>query len=186
MPANRLSDDEIWQIITYLRKEQQPPSPSSGEASRGEKLFFEGGRCSRCHMVNGNGGRLGPELSQVGSARSLAYLVESIRDPDRQLSDHRMTTAYDRVTAVTADGKTIVGLAMNEDTFTVQIMDLSERIHSLQKRALKSLLHESKSLMPAFGITVLGESDLQDLVAYLRSLRAPTPAPEKGSQHVAQ
>ena len=188
MPANRLNEDEIWQIVSYLRTRQQPPTSASGDAGRGETLFFGAGKCSPCHMVNGRGGRLGPELSYVGSARPRAYLIESIRDPNRQLAENHSFGGdtrlnYDSVTAVTRDGKTVVGVAMNEDTFTVQIMDASERIHSFEKRSLKSLRHENRSLMPAYGASALNEVDLQDLVTYLQSLRAPSPAPEKGASY---
>ena len=185
MPANRLTDDEIWAIVTYLRTTQQPATSPGGDAGRGETLFFGAGKCSPCHMVNGRGGRLGPELSHVGSARPRAYLVDSIREPGRQLAENHsfggfVTLNYDTVTAVTRDGRTIVGIPMNEDTFTVQIMDVTERVHSLDKKSLKSLRHENRSLMPAYGANVLSDADLQDLVAYLQSLRAPSPAPEKG------
>ena len=83
------------------------------------------------------------------------------------------------MTAVTADGRTIVGVPMNEDTFTVQLMDAGERIHSLEKKSLKSLTHEDRSLMPAYDANRLNNSDLDDLLAYLQSLRSATPAPKK-------
>src|SRR6266540_4137987 len=59
MPANRLTENEIWQVITYLRTLQQPPTVATGDRSRGETLFFGSARCSSCHIVNGRGGRLG-------------------------------------------------------------------------------------------------------------------------------
>jgi hypothetical protein len=89
------------------------------------------------------------------------------------------TGMYDTVIAVTRDGKTITGIPMNEDTFTVQIIDASERIYSLDKKSLKSFRHENRSLMPTYSAQTLGESDLNDVVAYLQSLRAPTPPSEK-------
>jgi len=185
MPPNNLTTDEIWQIVTYLRTLQQPATAAAGDPTRGETLFFGTARCSSCHIVNGRGGRLGPELSTVGSARSRAYLVESIREPARQLTQNRafgafVTLKYDTVTAVTADGRTIVGVPMNEDTFTVQLMDTSERVHSLDKKTLKSFRHENRSLMPAYDAGRLANADLDDLVAYLQSLRSTTPAPKKG------
>jgi len=70
MPPNNLKTDEIWQIVSYLRTVQQPPAAPVGDQARGETLFFGTARCSTCHMVNGRGGRLGPELTTVGSARS--------------------------------------------------------------------------------------------------------------------
>ncbi|HKB13813.1 MAG TPA: c-type cytochrome [Vicinamibacterales bacterium] len=185
MPPNNLKIDEIWQIVTYLRTVQQPAVAPAGDQARGEALFFGAARCSTCHIVNGRGGRLGPELTTVGSARSRAYLVESIRQPAKQLTQNRAfggdALKYDTVTAVTADGRTIVGVTMNEDTFTVQLMDMNERVHSLDKKTLKSLRHENRSLMPAYDASRLGDADLDNLVAYLQSLRSA--APRKGGSH---
>src|SRR5262245_19172948 len=164
MPASTMTQDEIWQIVAYLRTLQQPPAPAAGDAKHGETLFFGTARCASCHIVQGRGGRLGPELSTVGSSRSRAYLVESIRDANRQLTQNRnfgdtIALKYDTVTAVTRDGRTIVGVPMNEDTFTVQVMDSSERVHSLQKSALTSLKHEDRSLMPSYDVNRLSNSD---------------------------
>ena len=83
------------------------------------------------------------------------------------------------MTAVTNDGRKIVGVAMNEDTFTVQIMDTTDRIHSLLKRDLKDFRHEDRSMMPAYGEAQLNGDALDDLVAYLQTLRAATPAPAR-------
>jgi cytochrome c oxidase cbb3-type subunit 3 len=188
MPANQLTTDEIWQIVAYLRTLEQPVAATNGDHRRGEALFFGAARCSSCHIVNGRGGLLGPELSTVGSARSRAYIVESIREPNRQLTQNRVfgesvSLKYDTVTAVTADGRTIVGVPMNEDTFTLQVMDMSERIHSLEKKSLKSLRHEDRSLMPSYDTGRLSNADLDDLVVYLQSLRSTSPALKKdGSQ----
>jgi putative heme-binding domain-containing protein len=185
MPAHaHLKEVEIGQIVAYLRTLQQPVTPSRGDAARGETLFFGGGRCGSCHMVKGRGGRVGPELTTVGSARSRAYLIESIRQPARYLTEFAGTgeagaRRYDTVTAVTNDGRKIVGVAMNEDTFTVQIMDTSDRIHSLPKRDLKDFHHEDRSVMPAYSEAQLDADALDDLVSYLQTLRAPTP-PKKG------
>ena len=188
MPPHKLASDEIWQIVTYLRTVQQPLAPAIGDPARGEALFVGTARCSSCHMVRGRGGRLGPELSTVGSARSRAYLVESIRQPAKQLTENRVfgdgvTLRYDTVTALTADGRTIVGVPMNEDTFTVQIMDTTERIHSLDKKSLKSIRHEDRSLMPTYDTSRLPDADLDHVVAYLQSLRTSPSARTKSVSH---
>ena len=79
MPANSFEDSETWSIIAYLRSVGSPRrSTNSGDRMKGEQLFFASAGCSQCHMVKGKGGRLGPELSRVGAARSESYL-ESIR-----------------------------------------------------------------------------------------------------------
>jgi len=184
MPPNNLKTEEIWQIVSYLRTVQQPPAAPVGDQARGEALFFGTARCSTCHIVNGRGGRLGPELTKVGSARSRAYLVDSIRQPAKQLTEIRSlgsdSLKYDTVTAVTSDGQTIVGVPMNEDTFTIQLMDMSERVHSLDKKTLKSFKHENRSLMPAYDASRLPDADLDNLVAYLQTLRST--ARKDGSQ----
>ena len=186
MPPNNLKAEEIWQIVAYLRTVQQASPPAVGDQARGEALFFGTARCSTCHIVNGRGGRLGPELSTAGSARSRAYLVESIRQPAKQLTQIRAFGGdglkYDTVTAITADGRTIVGVPVNEDTFTLQLMDQSERIHSFDKKSLKSLRHENRSLMPAYDAARLSAADLDDIVAYLQSLRS-TASVRKGGSH---
>jgi mono/diheme cytochrome c family protein len=92
MPSHaRLTREEIGQLVAYLRTLQQPASPPRGDAARGETLFFGSGRCGSCHLVKGRGGRVGPELTRVGSARSRAYLIESIREPARYLTEHEGT-----------------------------------------------------------------------------------------------
>ena len=176
MPPNKLTDDEVWRIVTYLRTLEKAPAAVKGDARRGESLFFGATRCSSCHIVNGRGGRLGPELTTVGSARSRAYIVESIREPGKHLSEVRglgeATQKFDTVTLTTADGRTIVGVPMNEDTFSVQVMDMSERVQSFDKKTLKSFRHENRSLMPVYDANRLGDTDLDDVVAYLQTLRA--------------
>src|SRR3954468_19075671 len=149
MPPNNLKAEEIWQIVSYLRTVQQAAPPAVGDQARGETLFFGTARCSTCHIVSGRGGRLGPELTTVGSARSRAYLVESLREPGKQLTEIRglgeATQKFDTVTAVTTDGQTIVGVPLNEDTFSIQMMDTSERVHTFTKNTLKSFRHDRRS-----------------------------------------
>ena len=94
MPANGtngqgvgMTDEEIWQIIAYLRSIQiKTPSKLPGNAQHGKELFYGDGNCSSCHMVGGKGGRLGPDLSSVGVARTMNSLIESVRYPSRRLA----------------------------------------------------------------------------------------------------
>jgi cytochrome c oxidase cbb3-type subunit 3 len=185
MPPNKLNDDEVWQIVAYLRTLEKATGAVKGDAQHGEALFFGAARCSTCHIANGRGGRLGPELTTVGSARSRAYIIESIREPGKHLSEIRglgeATLKFDTVSLTTADGRTVVGVPMNEDTFTVQVMDMSERVQSFDKKTLKSFRHENRSLMPVYDANRLGDADLDDLVAYLQTLRAATA--RKGGTH---
>jgi putative heme-binding domain-containing protein len=118
-------------------------------------------------MVKGQGGRLGPDLTSVGSSRSLESIAESIRNPSQQLAD-----GYQTVTVVTADGHETKGFIMNEDRFSIQMMDTSERIVLLERDKLRSFKKSPISLMPPYDTTLLSDKDLQDIIAYLLSVGA--------------
>jgi len=178
MPANAFEDSEVWTIIAYLRSLTPPKQAVRGDRTRGERSFGQLG-CSQCHMVKGVGGTLGPDLSRVGASRSVSYLVDSIREPSKDLSDGMLDPnnhwglplTYDTVTVVTADGQRITGVAKNEDTFSVQLMDAGQNLQFFLKKDVKQVIHERKSLMPAYSEQTLSSTALEDLVAYLQSLQ---------------
>jgi cytochrome c oxidase cbb3-type subunit III len=179
MPANAFDDAEVWSIIAYLRSLAPPKNePLPGNPANGKKLFSGRAACSTCHMVSGSGGVLGPDLSRVGAARSAKYLVESIRDPDKELSagmvdpnnHYGLPLVYDKVTVVLSDGKKVVGVARNEDTYSVQLMGTDQKLHFFLKKAVK-VSHEHASLMPPYTPDALPQTDLEDIVAYLSTLR---------------
>lgn len=180
MPANSFEDSETWAIVAYLHS--LAPSARAdlpGDAVKGETLFATRYGCSGCHMVRGKGGLLGPDLSRAGASRSLAYLIDSIREPDKDLSDgmldpnnhYGLPLVYDTVTVTLKNGESVIGVASNEDTFSIQLLDTSQHLRLFQKSDLKSVRHERKSLMPAYSEAMIGAKDLEDLLAYLESLR---------------
>lgn len=180
MPANGFEDSEIWTIIAYLRTlAPDRGMKASGNLTAGEKIFMGSGGCSRCHMVKGKGGVLGPDLSRVGASRSISYLTDSIREPDKQLSDglfdpnnhYGLPLVYDSVTVVLNSGETLTGIAKNEDTYSIQLLDTDQHLRLLLKRDLKEEHREHKSLMPAYPEQMIGAGALQDLLAYLENLR---------------
>jgi cytochrome c oxidase cbb3-type subunit 3 len=186
MPANGtngqgvgMTDDEIWQIITYLRSVQvSAPTNPVGNAAHGKELFYGDANCSSCHMVEGKGGRLGPDLTAVGTARTVQALVESVRSPSQRLawglteSTKEFAQEYETVTVVTLDGQEIKGVTLNEDQFSLQMMDMTERIHLFEKDKLRSIKKSRESLMPAYNPTILSDRDLDDIIAYLLSVGA--------------
>jgi putative heme-binding domain-containing protein len=178
MPANILSDAETWEIIAYLRTlAPKVPEASLGNPKAGEKIFFGDGNCSLCHMVAGKGGRLGPDLSRVGAARSPKYLAEKLRNPIGSTAAGLMEPGkewpleFGTVTVVTRSGETIQGVVRNEDSYSIQLMDLSENLHSYMKKDLIEVKHVEKSAMPAYSEDMLDGAQLRDLVAFLSSLR---------------
>ncbi len=160
----RAKDQEIWQLVTYLRTLSDgvdlaalPGSPEAGQA------VFKRLDCGRCHMVEGLGGRLGPDLSRVGGRRSPDELAEDLTEPSAEVAPRWWTVRVTR-----ADGTVVEGLRMGEDTFNLRIMDGEERLRSFAKASLRSVEREQKSTMPA---EALQEAEVDNLVAYLASLR---------------
>jgi cytochrome c oxidase cbb3-type subunit III len=174
-----MTEEEIWQVITYIRSVQaKAPAQVVGNAMHGKELFNGTAGCSTCHLIQGKGGRLGPDLSTTGSARSTDYLVESVRSPSRRLAQgiseamKEFSQEYETVTVVTEDGTKLVGVVLNEDNFTLQMMDTREQVRLFDKDKLRSLEKSRESLMPAYDQKMLSEKDLQDLIAYLLAVGA--------------
>ncbi len=172
-----MTAEEIWQVIAYIRSvEKKAPAQPPGNAAHGRGLFYGSAACSTCHMVEGKGGRLGPDLTSTGGARSLEYIIESIRNPSRRLAQgiseamKEFSQEYETVTVVTPEGQKITGVVLNEDSFTLQMMDTREQIHLLEKDKLRSFEKSRESLMPAYDTKTLSEKDLQDIVAFLLSV----------------
>lgn len=186
MPANGtngqgvgMTDEEIWQIVTYIRSvEVKAPARPAGNAAHGKELFYGDANCLLCHMVEGKGGRLGPELTAVGGSRTRDAIIDSVRNPSRRLawglteSTKEFPQEYETITVVTADRKEIKGVALNEDSFSVQMMDSSEQIYLLEKDKLLSFKKGRESMMPKYNPDVLSDKDLEDIVAYLVSVGA--------------
>jgi putative heme-binding domain-containing protein len=166
MPGSQAADYELLLVIAYLRNAGAVSATESvsGNVDNGARLFTS--QCAGCHRVAGRGGRLGPDLTRIGVARSRAALVREIRTPSEW-----MPPTYETVTLVTKDGQRIRGTKKNEDAFSIQIMDTRERIQGYLKPDLKDVIYEKESLMPAFGPGRLNDSDMTDLVSYLSSLR---------------
>ena len=164
----RVFDRDIWQTIAYLRTlGTVTAAPQTGDAVNGERVFRA--NCGSCHMVNGRGGQLGPDLSRIGSARPRAGLMSKVRG-----SNPFIRPGYEPVTLVTRSGERIRGVRKNEDEFSIQIMDMRERLQGYLKSNLTEFTLDKQSVMPAYGPDRLSDRDLDDLLRYLASLRATT------------
>ncbi len=180
MPATRMTAAESTQLVAYVRSlGRSQAAPVSGDRANGEKIFWSKGNCGECHTVGARGGRLGPDLTEIGTKRSPAYLRTSLLDPNAEVPENfasyrRIIFIPDNfllVRAVTQDGKQITGQRMDEDTFTIQIRDASDHVYSLRKDELRELQKDwGKSPMPSYRGALM-ESELQDVIAYLVSLQ---------------
>lgn len=167
MPATSLSERQLLQIVRHVRGLAGSARVAvSGDPVAGGKLFAGKGGCPKCHMVRGEGGSLGPDLTYIGSLRAPANLRASVLRPDEEID-----SAYWAVEAVDKNGKTYSGIRLNEDSYTIQLLDVNENLHSLAKKDLQTLtIDKRKSRMPAYA-GVFKASELDDLVAYLYSLQ---------------
>ena len=157
----------VLQIMAYLRSLNSVSTPAeapAGNVEHGKQLFTS--NCATCHRVNGQGGRLGPDLSRIGVARSRAALTREIRTPSEWIAPN-----YETVTLVTKDGQKIRAIKKNEDAFSIQVMDARERLQGYVKANLQDVQHETVSMMPTFPAQRLNDSDLNDLIGYLTTLR---------------
>ena len=169
MPAfsKSFSNIEMRAIVAYLRymKSTSSATFASGEAIQGRVIFEGKGKCLNCHRVRDKGSRVGPNLTEIGSVRRTVDLQRSLLDPDAEvLPSNRF------IRIVTQDGVTIIGRLLNQDTFTVQLIDSKERLQSFEKANLKEYGFIDKSLMPPYQ-DKLNNQELADVVSYLASLK---------------
>ena len=161
------SPGELNNLVAYVRSLGRTAlTPLPGDPARGNALYLAKGGCAACHIVHGEGGSLGPELSEIGASRTPDYLREALLKPAAAVP-----LGYLVVSVTTRDGKSLRGMRINEDTFTLQLRDPSNRVHSFRKADLAGYKKEfNQSLMPSFE-NKFSATELDDLVAYLASLR---------------
>lgn len=167
MPAVRATDDEVWQMTAFVKSLGSAglTETAPGDAAAGKAIYQGKGRCATCHSIGGEGGTLGPELASVGRSRSLRYLMDSLVAPDADVA-----IPYRAILVVTNSGQSLGGIRLNEDDISIQFRDSEDNLRSFLKKDLKQIRRDKPSLMPAYGST-LNKKELEDLVAYLNSLR---------------
>ena len=179
-PFGGLSETQVWQLVAYLRTlapapPGAAPATAAGDAPAGEALFFGRAGCASCHEVNARGGIIGPDLSNAGRLPA-AVLQAKITSPNSPAAASggrpgRGGVTPATVTVKTLDGQAIRGVRRNEDTFSLQMIDLSGQLRLLDKSTLASVVVEDASLHPADHATRLSTADVAHLVAYLGTMR---------------
>lgn len=165
MPAFDLSDSEMSAVIAYIRAGFDPEGVAVriGDAARGKTLFEGEGNCSDCHRVQGVGPRTAPDLSDVGLRRSPANLQLNLVDPATALIPINRP-----VRIVTRNEEVVTGRRLNEDTYSVQMIDSEERLRSFIKDDLVSYEISQEPSKPP---THLDADEVADVLAYLLTLR---------------
>jgi len=169
MPPTTISDFQAETVVAFLRSmttSAVAPRFATADPIRGKVIFEGKGGCLSCHRVNGNGSRVGPDLSDIGKQRHFADQLErSILDPDAEILPQNRP-----VRLVTKDGATITGQILNHDTFSVQLLDSKEQLVSVLASSLREFRFIDKSPMPSYR-DKLTTKEIEDLVAYLVSLK---------------
>jgi putative heme-binding domain-containing protein len=173
----RFTESELRQLVAYVRSVGKlPPERVPGDPKRGAALY-KSLACSSCHIVAGEGGTLGPDLTDIGLMRGAAYLREAVAAPGSSLPKGTLSVLsrgyaeYLPVRIVTRAGSEIRGIRVNEDAFTIQVRDTAGTLYSLRKSDLEVLDKQAgKSVMPSFAARMTAP-ELTDLIAYLVSLR---------------
>jgi putative heme-binding domain-containing protein len=164
MPASGLAETDIWKVVTYIRSLRATASDAfvPGNAAHGEQIFWGQGNCGSCHMINGRGGILGPDLSNIGGERTIERIRAALTHPERQPPD-----GYRPVDVVTTDGIHVSGVLKNENNFSLQILDTQAKLRLFTRDELREILYRSASFMPTNYDKTLGSPGFEDLLAFL-------------------
>jgi putative heme-binding domain-containing protein len=160
MPSFPMADDKVLHVAAFVRSLTAPAIATQvrGDPEQGRQTFFAAGRCSTCHMVLGKGGYPGPDLSNIGAERTVTQLTESVLKPSARIAD-----GYRSVTAVLTSGRTVRGVAKNQNNYSIQILDHAGNLHLLSRDEISKVDVMEASVMPA----VSDPNEALHLVAFL-------------------
>lgn len=175
MPPTKLTDDQTWNLVAFIHALTGPAStnPVPGDPAAGKGIFWgTKAGCFQCHAILGKGGRMGPDLSNVGGSRPLAVIRESVVEPAKDL----YYLGNEAATVVFKDGKMLSGVAKNRSNYSLQLVDTKGILHLIQMNEVKELTLSASTPMPTDYATRLSKDELRDLLAYLATLdtRAPS------------
>jgi cytochrome c oxidase cbb3-type subunit 3 len=180
MPRANLLPGEAPYVAAYVRSlGRMPMEAVPGDVAKGAELFKTKGACMTCHTLSGQGMAIGPDLTDVGARRSVAFIRRALTDPAADIpqsfnayrAEISLPLNFLFVRVKTKAGKELAGVRINEDAYSIQLRDLTGRIHSLDKDNLAELIKDKgMSPMPVYA-GVFSPAEMDDVVAYLVSLR---------------
>jgi putative heme-binding domain-containing protein len=147
---------------------------NGGNAQRGKAIFASSTRmCATCHKAQGQGGDVGPDLSQIGGKFDRTHLIESILNPSGEILQGYQATIIE-----TKSGRSLTGIVKSESETAVTLMDAKGKRMTIPLREIEAREVSKVSLMPVGLADGMTPAEFTDLMAYLETLRTgrkPTP-----------
>jgi putative heme-binding domain-containing protein len=177
----------FFSIMTIAAASSMPAGPAGagddysrfamdhrGDAARGRSVFADTARagCLRCHRVGGEGGDLGPDLSNVGGKFSREHMIESILEPSRQIVE-----GYRQSVVALADGRVLTGIVKSETAEGLTLVDAESRVHVIRRSEIEERKAVESSAMPEGLAAGISPAEFADLIDYLQGLRPPGQSP---------
>lgn len=164
MPPTKLTDGETWNMVAFIHALTGPASDQKvpGDKSVGKQVFASSG-CADCHAIRGEGGRSGPDLSNIGGSRPLPVIREAILEPSKDL----FYIGNEAVSLTLKNGKKLEGIARNRSNYSLQLIDKNGDLHLLRMNDVKEMTLRTNSPMPGDYAKRLSTTQLRDLLAYL-------------------
>lgn len=184
--AGRLTDDEVLKIAAYIHalRGTAISNPLPGDPVHGQQVFWGKGGCGGCHMISGRGSVLGPDLTNIAAKRNATAISDALTKADHRIFADGGTHLpiippmnYEPVTVMAKDGQTVDGVMLNQDAYSVQLLDMSGKPRSFRRSELSKVVIKPGSLMPTDYDKRLSRGEFNDLLAYLTRLGNP-PSPE--------
>jgi quinoprotein glucose dehydrogenase len=180
MAAQGRSEEDVnSQYLAYMHDMVEEGNPAAaykdslmgGDDAKGSSVFYGKTEvsCVRCHRIDGTGGEVGPDLSSIGLTKDRQYLLESIVDPNKIVTD-----GYTQVKVMTDEGDLFVGVVKRETDKTLVLMDADGKQIVIQQEAIEDR-KPGKSSMPDDLVRQLSNKEIRDLVEFL-SNRKTKPA----------
>ncbi|HTD62027.1 MAG TPA: PQQ-binding-like beta-propeller repeat protein [Gemmatimonadaceae bacterium] len=159
-----LPASDLAAVVSYITMLRAPASakPPAGSVAAGQAYYFGAGACATCHMIRGQGGVLGPDLTGIGDHRRISRLEQALLHPGSPPRE-----GYRVVSVTRRDGGSLRGLARNESNYDLQLEDLNGQLHYFSRDEIAAVSAESTSLMPP---VTAGRDTVRDLLAFLSRL----------------
>jgi len=178
MPPTNLSEDETWRLVAFVKAQTGPASENNvpGDPDAG-RIVYEAAKaaCANCHSIRGVGGRMAPDLSDIGGSRPLLLIREAILEPSKSLTRY----GQEGMTVKLKNGRQVEGVARNRNNYSIQLLDRKGDLHLISMLDVEQLTISARSPMPGDYGQRLTKQELQDLLAYLSRLTVRATAAAK-------